>query len=601
MPSRPARTRFCWSPAIRLDWRPRRAVSCLLLASAALALAKDRASAQEPGTVVAADRRVQAMHYRFEATGVDVPYALFVPSGYDPSRAWPLIVALHGLGRPYDWMMGYEGFIDMAERDGYVVVSPLGYHPRGWYGSRGYGIPPGAAREGERLPENLGALSEQDVMNVLAIARERFRIDSDRIYLWGHSMGGAGAYHLAAKFPDVWAAVAVAAPAPLPDRIDDLQRMRQIPVLVLHGDADATVPVEQSRRWVARMRELGMQHVYVEIPGGDHSAFVSRNPETLSKVFSFFDLTHKGTRGAQVRTQVTRETIERWARELSNQGRWGANDEFGTLNLVTPEHRVRAARLVTRGLSVSLSHDYIKERAADATSPWGHELLGSPRAGFLSDRYTIAYHGFAHSHMDALCHNSVGGLMYNGIPRTTVDSVAGCTRLGITVAKDGVVTRGILMDIARLNGVEYLEPGTPIYVEDLEAWERHAGVRVSPGDVVLVRAGRWARRAKEGPWATGQLAAGLHASVAPWLRERGVAMLGSDYTNDVLPSGVEGVAMPIHQLTLVSMGMWLFDNLDLERLAEVAAEQGRWEFMLVAAPLAVPGGTGAPLNPVAIF
>jgi kynurenine formamidase len=307
---------------------------------------------------------------------------------------------------------------------------------------------------------------------------------------------------------------------------------------------------------------------------------------------------------AQTPPTVTAAMVQQWERELSNRGRWGTDDELGTLNLVTPEHRVRAARLVTEGISVSLSHDYLKERAEDATSPWGHEILGSPSGAFLSDRYTIAYHGFAHSHMDALCHNSSGGLMYNGMSRATVDTIAGgdgCARLGITNAKQGVVTRGILMDIARLKGVEYLEPGTPITVADLEAWERQAGVRVGQGDVVLVRAGRWARRAEEGAWATGRLAAGLHASVAPWLRERGVAMLGSDYTNDALPSGIEGVAMPIHLLTLVTMGMWLFDNLDLEAVADVAAEQGRWEFMLVAAPLAVPGGTGAPLNPVAIF
>lgn len=559
-------------------------------------------AAQEPGTVVAADPRVQGLTYAFEGTGAEVPYALFVPSGYDASRAAPLIVALHGLGRPYDWMMGYDGFIDMAERGGYVVVAPLGYHPRGWYGSRGHGIPGGAAREGERLPENLGELSERDVMNVLRIARERFDIDEDRIYLWGHSMGGAGAYHLAARYPDVWAGVAVAAPAPLRERIDDLERFRHVPVLVLHGDEDATVPVELSRTWVARMRELGMEHVYAEIPGGDHTRFVSRAPETLSKVYSFFDVVRRGERLSSQSREVTAETIARWAEELSNEGRWGADDELGTLNLITPEHRVRAARLVTEGISVSLSHDYLKERAEDATSPWEHELLGSPQAGFLSDRYSIAYHGFAHSHMDALCHNSVGGVMYNGFSRETVDTAgAGCVRLGITNVKQGVVTRGILMDIARLKGVEYLEPGTPIYVEDLEAWERRAGIRVGPGDVVLVRAGRWARRAEEGAWATGRLAAGLHASVAPWLHERGVAMLGADYTNDALPSGIEGVAMPIHQLTLVSMGMWLFDNLDLEAVAETAAEQERWEFMLVAAPLAVPGGTGAPLNPVAIF
>ncbi len=304
---------------------------------------------------------------------------------------------------------------------------------------------------------------------------------------------------------------------------------------------------------------------------------------------------------AQQRAEVTEATVDQWMMDLSNRGRWGDDDELGTLNLITSEHRVRAAGLVSSGLSVSLSHDYLKERAEDATSPFEHQLLGSPQGGFLSDRYTIAYHGYAHSHMDALCHYSSDGLMYNGISRETVDLEEGCVKLGITNVKQGIVTRGILMDIARLKGVEYLEPGTPIYVEDLEAWEAEAGVRVGPGDVVFVRSGRWARRAQEGPWATGRLAAGLHASVAPWLKERGVAMLGSDYTNDVYPSGVQGVVQPIHLLTLVSMGLWLFDNLDLEAVAEAAADEGRWEFMFVAAPLAVQGGTGSPLNPLAIF
>jgi len=308
---------------------------------------------------------------------------------------------------------------------------------------------------------------------------------------------------------------------------------------------------------------------------------------------------------AQAVPNVTAATIQQWERELSNRGRWGPNDELGTLNLITPGKRVQAARLVSVGVSVSLSHDYIKERAEDATSPFGHEILGSPTtAGYISDRYTVSYHGYAHSHMDALCHNSSGGLMYNGIPRTTVDTIPGgegCTQLGIDNVKQGVVTRGVLLDIARLKGVEYLEPGTPITIADLEAAERQVGVRVGEGDVLLVRAGRWARREETGPWATGRLGAGLHASVLPWLRERGIAMLGSDYISDVLPSQVEGVAQPIHLVTLVTMGMWLFDNLDLEAVADEAAEQGRWEFMLVAAPLAVPGGTGAPLNPVAIF
>ena len=230
--------------------------------------------------------RVQGHTYVFEETGEEMPYALFVPADYDTAREWPLIVSLHGLGRPYDWMMGYDGFIDFAERDGYIVVSPLGYSPRGWYGSR-------------TLPENLGELSEQDVMNVLEIVRDRFRIDESRVYLWGHSMGGAGTYHLAARYPDIWAGLAVAAPAPRRETIDQLVLFSEIPVLVLHGDQDSTVSVEGSRSWVARMRELGMQHLYVEVPGGDHSLFVRENPETLARVFWFFNIVGKDQRSVR--------------------------------------------------------------------------------------------------------------------------------------------------------------------------------------------------------------------------------------------------------------------------------------------------------------
>ena len=252
--------------------------------------------AQDPGTVVAADKRVQGRTYVFAETGKSVPYALFVPARYDASRKWPLIVALHGLGRPYDWMMGYDGMIDFAERDGFIVVSPLGYHPRGWYGSRGPGLAGNQqpAAPAEPLPANLGELSEKDVVNVLGIARREFSIDADRIYLWGHSMGGAGTYHLAAKYPDVWAGLAVAAPAPSVEPTA-LTSFRHIPLLVLHGDQDATVPVDRTRTWVAKMMELGMQHVYVEVKGGDHSLFISQNRDLLSRVFSFFNVVRKGT------------------------------------------------------------------------------------------------------------------------------------------------------------------------------------------------------------------------------------------------------------------------------------------------------------------
>ena len=192
------------------------------------------------------------------------------------------------------------------------------------------------------------------------------------------------------------------------------------------------------------------------------------------------------------------------------------------------------------------------------------------------------------------------GRMYNGFPREAV-TPEGCGRLAIDALKDGIFTRGVLIDLPRLRGERWLEPGTPIRPADLEAWEEHAGVKVSPGDVLLLRTGRWARRAAEGPWDVSQRSAGLHASCAPWLRERGVAVLGSDVASDVFPSQVEGYSHPIHLLALVAMGMPIFDNLDLEALGEEAAKRERWEFLLTAAPLPVPGGTGSPLNPIATF
>ncbi len=300
--------------------------------------------------------------------------------------------------------------------------------------------------------------------------------------------------------------------------------------------------------------------------------------------------------------EVTAATVEQWMTDLSNWGRWGEDDQAGTLNLVTPEKRAAAAALVTAGIPVSLSHTYLTEADVEATFPVGYEMLGPDRPGpFRSDRYTFAYHGYAHSHMDSLCHMMHDGRMYNGFVRDEEVTADGCAKLAVINFKQGIVSRGVLMDIARLKGVDYLEPGTPIRVEDLEAWEREAGVRVETGDILFVRTGRWARRAEHGPWEMNRDAAGLHASVAPWLRERGVAMLGADGTNDVLPSGVEGVTQPIHQLTIIAMGMPLFDNLDLEAVAAEAARRNRWDFLLVAAPLAVDGGTGSPLNPLAIF
>ena len=182
------------------------------------------------------------------------------------------------------------------------MVTPLGYDARAWYGSRGPNVaiaPAQGGRGGEAAPANVGELSEKDVMNVLDIARRDFNIDPDRVYLFGHSMGGAGTYHIASKYPDIWAGLAVAAPAPsrtVGVQPDALEKLKAIPILVLQGDADQSVPVAQTREWVGRMRQLGLQHVYVEVKGADHSNFIARDREMLSKVFSFFNIARRNQR-----------------------------------------------------------------------------------------------------------------------------------------------------------------------------------------------------------------------------------------------------------------------------------------------------------------
>lgn len=228
------------------------------------------------------DPRVQHRSYAFPDTGEQIPYALFVPTGYDAESPAPLLVSLHGLGRTYDWLMGYHGLLDQAEAHGFLVVTPLGYTRRGWYGARTTDI------DGRALgPE--AARSEQDVMHVLARVRDEFAIDPERIYLWGHSMGGAGTLHLAAAYPDVWAGIGLVAPA-TPDGAEPetfLPQIRHIPAIVLHGTEDELIPVTLIRAWVTAMADLGMQHVYVEIEGGDHSLLISQNAANMRKIVDF--------------------------------------------------------------------------------------------------------------------------------------------------------------------------------------------------------------------------------------------------------------------------------------------------------------------------
>ena len=229
------------------------------------------------------DSRIQHRSYTFPGTGENIPYALFIPASYNESDPAPLVVSLHGLGRTYDWLMGYHGLLDEAEANGFVVVTPLGYIRRGWYGSR----PTDDSMDAER--------SEQDVMNVLGLVRDELNIDDNRIYLWGHSMGGAGTYHIAARHPDMFAALGVAAPAtPVGATADEvLGKIKDIPIIVLQGDEDDLVPVDLTREWVSKMQELGMQHVYIEIEGGDHSLLISQDAVNMKKFTDFFEIVRK--------------------------------------------------------------------------------------------------------------------------------------------------------------------------------------------------------------------------------------------------------------------------------------------------------------------
>jgi kynurenine formamidase len=284
---------------------------------------------------------------------------------------------------------------------------------------------------------------------------------------------------------------------------------------------------------------------------------------------------------------------------LSNWGRWGDDDQLGALNLITPEVTAAAA-VVTSGRSVSCARPLNTVPAVDNPSPVAHHMTGTATEGWGADYFALAPHGFATSHLDALCHVFHEGKIYNGYPTDTV-TAHGATRLGIHHLQAGIVTRGVLLDIPGLVGLEALEPGTPIFPEDLEAAEERAALEVRQGDVLFVRTGRWRWRDRHGPWDATNLAAGLDASCLPWLRDRGVAALGSDCVSDVLPSRVEGVPMPIHTVAIVAMGLHLMDNLDFDQLAVACAEEERWAFFLAVAPLVLRRGTASPVNPIAVF
>jgi kynurenine formamidase len=309
------------------------------------------------------------------------------------------------------------------------------------------------------------------------------------------------------------------------------------------------------------------------------------------------------------RPTIANETdFARALKELSNWGRWGNDDELGASNLITPAKRKQALGLAKEGLTISMAHDIVQEKAADAPNIL-ERTLGDVNPTGTTDRYqyTGTYHGVIHSHLDAVdCHIMVDGKGYNGRPMEDIKTTGGCPKGNINVQKDGVVTRAVLFDATRLPGKAtpqgWLDPGTAIHREDLEALEKLEHVKVSAGDVILLYTGRWKRRAALGAWPNTTGFAGYHADVAYFLKERGVSFIGGDGPNDVSPTGLPpAIRIPLHQLALVAMGVSIFDNLDFERAVEEARRLNRYEFLFMAAPLRIDKGTGSPLNPLAIF
>jgi len=285
---------------------------------------------------------------------------------------------------------------------------------------------------------------------------------------------------------------------------------------------------------------------------------------------------------------------------LSNWGRWGPDDQLGTLNFVTPEVTTAAVSAVRSGQTVSCARPLPTDPGPDNLNPVVHHMTGTATEGYGADYFALASHGYATSHIDALCHIFHEGKMYNGYSAETV-TAHGAGKLGIHHLRSGVITRGVLLDIPSVRGVEALAPGEPIFPEDLETAEKDVGVLVQRGDALLVRTGRWRWRELHGPWTPTEGMAGLDASCLAWLYEREIAVLASDGISDVWPSRIGNVPMPIHTVAIVAMGVHLLDNLDLDELSLACAGRGHWTFLFVVAPLVLNRGTASPVNPIAVL
>ncbi|MFG2576299.1 cyclase family protein [Streptomyces sp. NPDC048481] len=292
-------------------------------------------------------------------------------------------------------------------------------------------------------------------------------------------------------------------------------------------------------------------------------------------------------------------------RRLESGASWAAGAR-GALAALTPDRVSAAAAEIRTGRTVTLAAPVETSTGPDSPEPARHTMRawsGAPDdqgLHFARDSFAMNVHGDTDSHLDALCHVIYRGTLHGGVAASSVTS-DGATALTVGALADGIVGRGVLLDVPRLHGVPWLEPGEHVRAEDLEAAETSQGTRVGEGDLLFVRVGHRKRRVEEGPWHTATARAGLHPDALEFLAQRRVAVLGGDGNNDTAPSAVDGVGFPVHVLAMHAMGVHLLDYLQFENLAPVCAAEGRWSFFCIVGPLRLPAATGSPVNPIAVL
>ena len=316
----------------------------------------------------------------------------------------------------------------------------------------------------------------------------------------------------------------------------------------------------------------------------------------LTLIFALFHLVVNGQTLSE-----EKQSFDYLFKKLDNTGKWGQNDRLGTINYITNEKVKSSLKLVKKGISISLSFNISEDSLtpnnfnSDKLSKYSHEIneLNFKGYNWVTDNFSISYHGHTHSHIDALNHLSHSGLYYNQLKSPD--------KLGVENLKNGVLTKGILIDLPLLKGKEFVEAGYKISIQDIIEFEKKFKVKIERGDVLLIRTGRWKQKEITGEWNFLVRSTGLHYNVMQLLGEREISILGSDGTNDSNPPLIKEEGSPIHKLSIVAMGMPLMDNLNLEELSKKAKLFSKWEFLVSIQPLKIDKGTGSPINAIAIF